>query len=90
MSRGVDDVDFCAFVVYCRVFGKYGNAAFTLDVVAVHYAFGNHFVCAEDTVLFQQLVHKRRLAVVNVRDNCNVSNVGSLHKYLPFDLSITV
>ena len=81
MSRGVDNVDFCAVVVYGGVFGKNGNSAFAFDVVAVHHAFGNYFVCTEDAVLLQQLVDKGCLAVVYVGNYCNVSDVVSFHTF---------
>ena len=79
VSRGVDNVDFRAVVVNCRVLCKYGNSAFSFDIVAVHNAFGNDLVGSKNTVLFKQLVYKRCFAVVYVGDDCNVSYVFSFH-----------
>ena len=79
VAGGVDDVDFLSVVVHSGVFCKDGDSAFAFDVVAVHNAVGNNFVSAENSVLLQQLIHKRCFAVVNVGNDCNVTYIFSYH-----------
>ena len=89
VAGGVDNVDFGALVVHGCVFCKNGNSPFTFDVVTVHHTVLNNFVCAENAVLLEQLVNHGGFAVVYVGNNCNVSDVLSLHSISPiFDQQI--
>ena len=72
----VDDVNLDALVKNRRVFGKNRYAAFALQVAAVHDAFGNLFVLAEDVTLLEHCVNQRSFAVVDVRDNRDISAFG--------------
>src|SRR3954447_22573485 len=78
MTRCVYDIDVHAFVVNGPVLGKYGDTAFTLDVVGIHHAFGNMLVRGKGACLMQQLVHERRLPMVDVGDDCDIA-YGSKH-----------
>ena len=75
VARRVDDVELDAFVVDGGVFRENRDAAFALEVARVHNAVGNGLVLAERTALFEQLVDERGLAVVDVRDDSNISEV---------------
>ena len=79
VSGRVDDVYLHAFIMQSRVFGEYGDAAFAFQIAAVHDALFHVLVFAEDLVLLQKLIHKRGLAVIDVRDDGNVSDIRSLH-----------
>ncbi len=54
-------------------FGQDGDAAFALQIVAVHRAFSDLLVFAEDARLAKQGVHERRFAVVNVGDDGDIT-----------------
>ena len=55
------------------VFGANGDSALPFERAAVHYAVLDDLIFAEGSALFEHLVDERRLAVVDVRDNRNVS-----------------
>ncbi len=44
MTRGVDDIDFESITMNRQILGKDGDAAFFLEVVAVHHALGDDLV----------------------------------------------
>ena len=80
VDGSVDDIDLGVAVVYADVFREDGDAAFAFEFVAVEEA-GVHFlVFAEELCLADDLVDERGLAVVDVRDDGDVSDV--LHKCL--------
>ena len=78
VSGSVDDVDVGGFVVGLvgpfdrRALGENGDAAFFFEIVRIHGAFGDALILAEGPRLPEQLVDKRGLAVVNVRDNRDI------------------
>ncbi len=78
VSRGVDDVDFCPFVVYGDVFGEDGDAAFTFQVVVVEYKFAGVLVVAEEMAGHKHLVDEGGFTVVDMRYDGDISDV--LHK----------
>ena len=68
MAGSIDNVYFCIFVKNRGVFGINGNAALLFEFVGVHaHVSGNH------ARLAQNGVREGRLAVVDVRDDCDVS-----------------
>ena len=75
VSGRVDDVDPCGPVFHARAFGQDGDAALTLDIVRIHRPFGRGLVFPERAGLLEKLVDKRRLAVVNVRDDRDIAKV---------------
>ena len=83
MAGRVDDIDVRAFVIDRAVFCEDRDAAFALEVVAVHHALGELLVLAKRARLLQQLVDQRGLAVINVRDDRDVAN-GAFHQRLSF------
>ena len=80
---GVDDVDGHRLVGVGtvvgdrRVLGEDRDALLTLQVVGVHRALLDVRVLPERTGLTQHRVHERRLAVVDVRDDRDVAEVGA-------------
>jgi hypothetical protein len=55
------------------VLGQDRDAALALELVAVHHAVGHLLIGAEGAALPQQRVHERGLAVVDVRDDRQVT-----------------
>jgi hypothetical protein len=78
----IDDVDFHAAVTNASVLGKDGDTALTLEFIRVHDALGDVFIGTKYPALTQHGVHERCLAVVHVRDDCNVSNCVVTHRSL--------
>jgi len=75
VARRVDDVDRHVAVADGRVLGQDRDALLTLQVVAVHDQRPHILVLAERVALLQQGIDQRRLAVVDVGDDRQVSNV---------------
>ena len=81
----VDDVDLDPLVMHGGVLGQDRDPAFAFEVVRIHDPRDQLLVLAERPRLAQHMVHKRRLAVINVRDNGDVPNVfPALHSILIF------
>ncbi len=73
VARRIDDIDAPFAPGDRRVLRENRDAALFLEVVRVHRAFGDHEAFVERARLSQQLVHERGLAVVDVRDDRDVS-----------------
>ena len=80
MTGGVDDVDLHTLVGDGRVFRENGDPALALDVVRVHDALLDNLARTEDAALLEKFVHEGCFAVVNVRDDRDISNVVTFHK----------
>ena len=78
MSRGVDDVDFRVAVAHADVFCQNCDASFAFEIVAVEEALVHFLIFAEEFGLFDDLVNEGCLAMVDVCDDGDVSDV--LHK----------
>ena len=76
----VHDVDVVILVFERGVFGADGDALFLFQIHRIHQAFLRRLVLvgAEGAGLLEQTIHERGLAVVNVRDDGDISDV--LHK----------
>lgn len=81
MPWGVDDVDFVATPVHGAVFGEDGDTSFSFEFVVVHEEVANLLVVAEGFGGFEHFVDKSCLAVVDVRDNCDVTDFGAILGY---------
>jgi hypothetical protein len=75
VAGGVDDVDARAVPQHRGAFGKDSDAALAFQVVAVHRPFRDLLVFTEGAGLAQQHVHQRGLAVVDVCDDGDVSQI---------------
>ena len=78
VARRVHDVDLHVLVVDGRVLGHDGDALLALEVDRVHDPLGHVLVGAEDAGLPQHGVHQGGLAVVDVRDDGDVADIGAL------------
>ena len=79
MARGIDDVDLHALVRNGDVLGKDGDAALTFLIVRVQNAFLDFLILTEYVRGPQKTVNQGGFAVVNVGDNCNVTQILLLH-----------
>ena len=79
MARGIHNIDLHIAILYGGVLGQNGDAALPLQVVGVHHALGYGLILPECAALLEHLVHQRGLSVVDVGDNCNVTNIFSFH-----------
>ena len=83
VARGVDDVDLIIFIVDGRVLGQDRDAALALEIARVHHAVHDGLILPVNAALLQHLVDQRGLAVVDVRDDCNVTNFVLRHNGAP-------
>lgn len=83
VPRRVDDVDVVPFIIDARVLGKNRDAAFPFDGAGVHDSFVHLFAFVERSALFENLVDERRFAVVDMRDDRNVSDFVLIHFGFP-------
>ena len=86
VARGVDDVDLDALVLDGDVLGQDGDASLALLVVGVKHALLDLLVLAEGVGGLEHLVNQRGLAVVDVGNDCDVSNLLLEHGYLSSSL----
>ena len=78
VAGGVDDVDPHAVALDRRVLGEDRDALLALEVHRVHDPLGDLLVGPEGAGLAQQGVDERGLAVVDVRDDGDVAEVGTV------------
>ena len=71
----VDDVDAVVLPLHSRVLGQDGNAAFAFQVIGIHDAFDVFAAVSERAGLAQQLVDEGGLAVVDVRDDGDITQI---------------
>src|SRR5690606_35333673 len=88
MARRVDYIDAGVLPVDRGRLGEDGDAAFLFDVARVHGAFIDALVFADRAGLFQERVNQRRLAMVDMRDDRDVSKIhvvvsGARQRMLP-------
>ncbi len=69
----VDDVDEGVLIVNRGVLRENRDSALTLQLVAVHGAFGDAFVGPERTALMEQRIDERGLSVIDVGDDGDVT-----------------
>ena len=77
VARRVHDVDLRTAVADCRVLGEDRDALLALEVHGVEHALVDVLVRPEGTGLPEQSVDERRLAVVDVRDDRDVAELGA-------------
>ena len=85
MSGSVYDIDFYVFVMNGSIFRHDSDTAFTFDSIGVHNSVFNYLIFTVDTALFKHLIYKRCFTVVNVCNDCNISQIFSYQRnYLAF------
>ena len=73
VARRVDDVDLDALVGDGGILCENGDAALAFEIAGVHHALDNLLIFAVYARLLEHFVHKRRLAVVNVGNDCDIA-----------------
>ena len=73
MAGSVDNVDFDALVFHRGLFGKNGDASFSFKVVGIHYTFRHSLIFAENAALSEKLIDECGFSVIDVSNNCNIS-----------------
>lgn len=86
VAGGVDDVDFDAVIVHGGVLCQNGDSALAFQVAGIHHAGDSLLVLPVNAALLQKPVHKGGFAVVNVRNNRNVSQIFADHAVPPSDM----
>ena len=79
VSGSVDDIDFYAVIMYGRILCQNGDTSFSFEVTRVHNARCYLLIFSKRARLFEHTVHERSFAVVDVCDDCNVSQIVSDH-----------
>ena len=80
MSRSVDNVDLGTLSIDGNILGKDGDAALAFQVVTIQYLTAEVLSFAEQVSRQHHLIHQCGLTVVNVGNNCYVSDI--LHTLL--------
>ena len=77
MARSVDNINLMIVVIDRGLLGGDSNTALVFLVTRVHNESLAHFglIITEGIRLFQKCIHQRRFTVVNVRDDCNITDV---------------
>jgi hypothetical protein len=76
VAWSIEDVDLNVAPFNRAVFCGDGDSTLTLKVHAVHHAVSDLLVRAEESALSKEVVNKGRLAVVYVRDDSDVADIG--------------
>ena len=82
MARSIDDINSDRAPGNRGIFGQNGDATLALQGKGIEHPLHHLFVSAEDSRLAEQGVHEGGLAVVNVGDNCQVSDIVATHLLL--------
>ncbi|MPM41176.1 hypothetical protein SDC9_87826 [bioreactor metagenome] len=77
VTRRIDDVDARVLIDDRRVLGENGDPALALEIVGIHNALDVLFASAQYARVAQHLIDQRGLAVVDMRDDGDVSNLHS-------------
>ena len=75
VSRRINDIDLHPFPGDTHILRKDRDAALTLQVVGVEHLAAQVLSLTEEISCQHHLVHERRLAVVYVRNNCDISDI---------------
>ena len=73
VAWGIDNVNADIVIFEGGVFGFDGDTSFSFEVHGVHHALGDNLVGAEGTRLAEELIHESGLAVIDVGNDCNIS-----------------
>jgi hypothetical protein len=83
VAGGIDDVDLDALVPDAGVLREDGDAALFLEIVRVHHPFGDDLVVSEGAGLAKNEIHERGLAMVDVGDDGDVTEILTRHMAAP-------
>ena len=78
----VDDIDPGAFPFDGCGLGQNGDPAFAFQIIAVHGAFIHRLSGPECSGLFQQFIHKRGFAMVDMGDDRNIAQIHCFRTFI--------
>src|SRR2546428_9916009 len=81
MAGRVDDVDLDAVIANRRDLGEDDDALLSLEHVRIHDQLTDLLMGGEDVRLLQQGVDERGLAMINVRDDGHVAQIGTAPRF---------
>ena len=73
----IDDVELDVAVANRGVFGENGNAALFFERIGIHHARFDVLALAEDAALLEHGVDEGSLAMIDMGNNSDVSNIGA-------------
>ena len=79
VARGVHHVDLYVLISDGGVLGQNGNAALPLQIAGVHHAVHHGLVLPVHAGLLEHLIHQSGLAMIDVGDNGNISQILISH-----------
>ena len=83
MAGSINNVDFIAIIKHRGLFSSNRNAALMLLIARVHNESLGHLglIITKSMGLFKQPIYERSLAMVDMRDNCDVTDIFFMHAY---------
>ncbi len=75
VTRRINYVNLRVFVCNRNVFRQNGDAAFALQVIIVHNKITIVLILAQNAGCVNNFINQGRFAVVNVRNDCDISDV---------------
>ena len=79
VTGGVDEIDLDVLVVNGSVLCEDGNSALLFKIARVHNSSNRLLIFSVNTALLEHLVNESGLTVVNVCNNCNISQIVTNH-----------
>ena len=79
VARGIHNIDFYIAVLNGGILGGDGDTALPLQVVGVHHAVHHGLVLPVHAGLLEHLIHQSGLAMIDVGDNGNISQILISH-----------
>jgi hypothetical protein len=79
VARRIDEIDLHALVMQGDVLGEDCDAALALQIVRIEDAIADKLRGAKFAALAQQAIDQRRLPMIDVGDDGDISNVGAAH-----------
>ena len=76
MARRIDDVDLDAFIDHARILGTNGDTSLAFLIHRIHDAFAHVVDLAMHMRLTEHGIDEGRFAVIDVRDDGDIANVG--------------
>ena len=77
MPGGIDNIDLGILIRNGGILGQDGDAAFPLNIIGIHDPFPNLLIGTEYAALLQQFIYQGRFAVIDMGDDCYVSDIIS-------------
>ena len=90
VSRSVDHIDLYSLIIDADILRENGDASFAFQFVVVENEVACLLVLAEQIAGQQHLVHERRLSMIDVCNDCNVSDILHFYLKIVFGCKVTI